>query len=545
MLKDKSFPWEQITALSMRSICRDLGLKNLGRRSDMISFLQSVSNVGLPKALRTAPATSSTIIRPSQKRARDTTTTTTTTSTTTTSRTDGDNSTPTKRPRISTVNDYNTRFRSSRRGRLSDPGPGRGRRVVTGTLVSASIATSAARRRRRRSVAAVSPSSATPEGDSPSISTRVTRGRGLVVKEEPERKTARVTSRRRTQSAGGARAARGRFRKEEEPEESVSARARSKRKAKPQSVSASPRKRVKSGPSISVGRRTASRGGTSQAKSVTSPQRRPSARRGRGHPRKVRSNEIALSKAKLVFDGVELPPLSKAFSSALKRAEDPVALGDEDADGEVDGDPEPDGKLGGKDEVHRETRGVVDAGSDGVKSVEQNRQRMERVENNGAEGDEGHEEEEEGRADDEMVIDQRDEGMADEDEDELGGPIPEDDASSLGNSNKENEAPDGGSINQDFNQDFNQDMVDFDTEDMDDTALDAELAGDQGLHDLSAAAAAVALFGTSAAASFTATTTTDTATSITVLSAREAVVSEMLMTGEQSEAVEEESNPFV
>ena len=41
-----SFPWEQLKAESMRSICRDLGLKAASNRSMMTHFLESVSKIG-------------------------------------------------------------------------------------------------------------------------------------------------------------------------------------------------------------------------------------------------------------------------------------------------------------------------------------------------------------------------------------------------------------------------------------------------------------------------------------------------------------------
>ena len=55
-----SFPWEQLKAESMRSICRDLGLKVSHNRSVMTHFLESVSKVGCesPHSLFTAASTS-------------------------------------------------------------------------------------------------------------------------------------------------------------------------------------------------------------------------------------------------------------------------------------------------------------------------------------------------------------------------------------------------------------------------------------------------------------------------------------------------------
>lgn len=46
-----SFPWEQLKAESMRSICRDLGLKAASNRSMMTHFLESVSKIGCESPL--------------------------------------------------------------------------------------------------------------------------------------------------------------------------------------------------------------------------------------------------------------------------------------------------------------------------------------------------------------------------------------------------------------------------------------------------------------------------------------------------------------
>ncbi|KAF9466809.1 hypothetical protein BDZ94DRAFT_140133 [Collybia nuda] len=104
-----TFPWDQLKAESLRSVCRDVGIQ--GRTRDvMINFLKSVEMHGLDDALRLHSEETHTSAKPA------------------TTATSPAFLTP-KRSREPVISDYNTRHRD-KRVRLSDPGPGASRKRV-------------------------------------------------------------------------------------------------------------------------------------------------------------------------------------------------------------------------------------------------------------------------------------------------------------------------------------------------------------------------------------------------------------------------------
>ncbi|PFH53608.1 hypothetical protein AMATHDRAFT_83880 [Amanita thiersii Skay4041] len=411
-------------AESMRSVCRDLGFKHFTNRDTMLSFLQSVSKVGLTKALNhsdlilaSAPPTRRTLNKRLSLDAGE------------------EHVTPSKRLRISPsplISDYNTRFKAERRGRVSDPGPGRRRPLPP------NIPPSLKRKRGRPSAATAfgPPSSDTQDGDvRSSLSTRrrlsTTRATGagrpvnyMFIDEGSVRRT-QASPRRRTQSM------------------QVRTRPTQKELKTPihqrsglRSASGSPKKQAGI-----VGRRR---------KDSTIRARKSSGAR-MIRPRTTR-HPIG-PQGKLFFDGVDLPPLSRAFAAAKKRTENAIVPGEQDADGEIDGEYE-------VEHPHPQPGDVPE--QPGVDKEEELLR--------------------EGAADVQMTVDQQNNGG----EDELDALIP-DDEESLGNSNKENEAPE---VFRDAN------------EDRSDVAM-------QGLNEnQSLAAAAVALFGPGAASTVATTTTT-------------------------------------
>ncbi|KAM6499523.1 hypothetical protein JOM56_005031 [Amanita muscaria] len=386
-----SFPWDQIKAESMRSLCRDLGLKQPHTtRSTMIDFLESVWKVGLPKALDNASATTpSSALRTSQKRTRDTPTTVTTAS----SVSNGDESSPSKRHRRGpdVRSDYNTRYKADRRGRLSDPGPierrsGRPSANGTSAVVERPVRTS---KRRRLSPIAASTRSVSRAGNLTSAASRpgrrVTLGEPLASDatadddyEEQEEEEEEETS----ISAAGAKRRRVvvtppiiRTRKQKEKEEGVSAASTRRRAntstpkralngvvrkddeyqpeqdededdyedeeeegAESAKIRHLPRrlprrfqpKRRRS--SASPSKRRAATASPRQSRSSRTSPKRPAVatKAGRGRPRRrPRANSV-----KFVFDGVDVPPVNVAWKKNKKTDDETVH--DEDADGEID-----------------------------------------------------------------------------------------------------------------------------------------------------------------------------------------------------------------
>ena len=325
---------------------------------------------------------------------------------------DAEEPTLSKRYRISVVSDYNTRFKADRRGRLSDPGPGRRRRFLSGpaataaaggTSISSLVARTpvrASRRKRQSAVAASSGSGVTGSRR------RVILGEPVSSEtpdEEEERMGPSISRRRRRRR----RTLGPRVRAEEEEEEE-------------EEESPAKKRRI-----VVRGKRTIRVNGAredgDEAEQVKRGPKTPTIKRGRGRPRKNpmtpesksngrrkstgKTRPRSGSRAKMVFDGIDVPPVSKAISVAMKKRE--MVLGDEDADGEVD------------EEAHQRAEEGEGQHSEGE------------GEGKGKERALTTEHEEDGMAADQPTL----AGEEEYDDDEIGGPIL-DDISSLGNSNK-------------------------------------------------------------------------------------------------------------
>ncbi|KAK2464976.1 hypothetical protein APHAL10511_003052 [Amanita phalloides] len=516
------FPWDQLKAGSMRSICRDLGFKQTSTREVMTQFFQTVSKVGLHRALDSASALPP--ARTSQKRTRATTNQDVSTTPSATTRRgvtstgrrsrahvprgragqkqqqqqhhhhhqqqeaeaaddeeeqeveqevddeegeedeeSEERSRPSKRSRTSTrvVSNYNTRFRSERRGIMSDPGHyerGGGRRrrgvlmlpggepvslsAIVGRPGRATRARALSGRRRARTGA---------------------RARGRVRIEEP---AVSETSAEEgdeggeevTVLAASVGRARGRFKR------AINVR---KTTVRVNGLSGSDEEVVEVGDEKVVQVRKRAR----ERKLPRPMTARPVSARSRAG-KKPAANGAGGSKAgqRMVIDGIDVPPVSKAVSVAMKKRE--MALGDEDADGEEE--EEHPGKVEKEvEEVEVSEEGVVVG--HGPVEVEVEVEEEGRVPNEDQ---------------DQMPIDEGEpqEGGEDEyedDEDEY-EPIPED-TSSPGNSNKENEAPEG-----------EQDQtVEMDTIGAAAATTDMEIEDEMTTQFAAAATAAAALFGVS------------------------------------------------
>ena len=323
---------------------------------------------------------------------------------------------PSKRYRISVTSDYNTRFKADRRGRVSDPGPGRRRPRV-------SFAATAARGL-----------SATPR------SGRVASRRGPAAR---ARSGSSGRARMRAVTLGGQQdraAVGGRRVRLVEPGSSETA---DENDGDDEGVGG-PASAV-----VVVRRVVPSVGGERKRRGVVNgvDEGQGSAKRARKGRRPPGIQRAGVVAPKLVFDGIDVPRLSKAVVEAIRKRE--MVLYDEDADGEVDetvggaGGEEGAGDEGvapepaGEEVVGEEGAGKEDAGEQGVapESVGEEGASEEGVAPEGAGAPEGgyevimpaDEGEPEGGAEEEVEYE--------EDEAQLEELIP-DDSSSLGNSNK-------------------------------------------------------------------------------------------------------------
>ncbi|KAF8632355.1 hypothetical protein AX15_001913 [Amanita polypyramis BW_CC] len=484
MAKDAAsrLPWDQLKAGTMRSLCRDLGLKlHNTTRLVMTEFLETVSKVGLPKALHnvSAPGESSSLgARSSRKRTRESNAALSeSVNEVTPARERAEQPSPPKQYHISIVSDYNTRFKADRRGRLSDPGPVRRRGLASGEGSSLSALVSRAGRRKRRSATGAGPgsgvtsarrrvrlgepvSSKTPEEDADG------EGKGIGLSSPTFFRRALAPASRVSAKEGedGSPAKKRRV---------VSMGKRTVRANGP--VEEDEQEQMKRGRKNSTTKRARTRGRkiSTTAKAVGKAHRKSSRSTGKTHPRSD-------DHPKMVFDGIDVPPLSKAIFVAMKKKE--VVLGDEDADGELDEE------VQHRAEAEREAHPVED-------------ETMGKEDAPRTEGDE-----------DGMAVDQYESTIpageeGDEDYGEIEGLIP-DDISSLGNSNKENEAPeeqlDDDNHEQEQEQTMDMDAIDAGvvtatTITATETTDAADMEEDIAMH----AAAAAALFGSSVAVSTT------------------------------------------
>ncbi|RDB21913.1 hypothetical protein Hypma_011008 [Hypsizygus marmoreus] len=117
-----SFPWDQVKANTLRTICRDLGFSSSAPRETMVTFLNLAADEGLEKAQNWAENWHKQREEPISA---------------------ASPATP-KRKMGAVVSDYETRHKD-KRARLSDPGPGVARRPVSrkAAAAKASIAAEA------------------------------------------------------------------------------------------------------------------------------------------------------------------------------------------------------------------------------------------------------------------------------------------------------------------------------------------------------------------------------------------------------------------
>ena len=212
---------------------------------------------------------------------------------------------PSKRYRITVTSNYNTRFKADRRGRMSDPGPRGGRR------------------RGRVSFAATT-GVATPRGAS---------RRGPAARARASGRGARM--RTATLGAQQDRPA-GRRVRLVEPGSSETADENDGDDGDDEGVGRSASAVVvvaRRVPSVGeMKRRGAVAGLVNGVEEEQGPAKR--ARKGRRLPAVKRGGVVANGAPKLVFDGIDVPRLSKAVLEAIRKRE--MVLYDEDADGEVD-----------------------------------------------------------------------------------------------------------------------------------------------------------------------------------------------------------------
>ncbi|KAF8742561.1 hypothetical protein AX14_003595 [Amanita brunnescens Koide BX004] len=482
MVKETStsiqFPWEQVKAESMRAVCRELGFNHNSTRSVMTHFLESVSKIGLPRALAQdisgregAKKSLSNVSTPSRKRTRandvdgddnQATTSIIATRTASSKKRTAANSTPTaatatksprrgkrepqadqadlellveqqphqpspaKRYRITVTSDYNTRFKADRRGRTSDPGPRGGRRRPRAVSASTGGATAKAAvsaiRPSRRGPAATAAARARTNGRRGARRRAVSvPGRRVRLVEPASSETAEDGD---DEGAGGAVVVARRF------------------------VPGEPARKRRASAVLRVNGAGVSdeegQGSAKRARRTSAPRgRRPASagkRAGRAGP-----GYDAIDIPKMVFDGIDVPPLSKAVVEAIRKRE--MVLYDEDADGEVDEtvEAEEGGEEGGEEGAEE---GAEEGGEEGAEEGGE-----EGAEEGGEESTDGKgitpEDHVDGGAEvvpESMPVDEPVEGQVEgegdeeEEQQQLEDLIP-DDSSSLGNSNKENEAP--------------------------------------------------------------------------------------------------------